>query len=128
MKFFFAFTLIIFCKTQVTGQEIDKFRTNTLTMQTLVEGVWINKETINFSTIIVFDYASEKIKLFVNKNEEFDIVKIKTELNSIFFKVIDPEGNVCDFEISSITFEGKIIGVIRLYTANNTYSFTVNKI
>ena len=128
MKYFFAITIALLCKTQVIAQQIDKFKSTTLTMETLENGVWVNKGTKEYSTTIIFDYTSEKIKLFINKNVEFDIVNIKDELNSIFFKVNDPDGNECDFEITSITFEGKIIGLIRLYTSNNTYSFTVNKI
>lgn len=128
MKILIVSFLVVLFSNKVNAQSIEKFKTNTLTTSTLVNGVWVDKGTVNFSANIIFDYASDKIKFSSTKIEEFDIVNVKTESNSKFYKVLDSDGEECFFQIGNVIFEGKTITIVTHYTSKNNYSYSVTKI
>ena len=127
MKILIISFLLVLFSSKANAQSIEKFKTSTLTTSTLVNGAWIDKGTVNFSTIIVFDYVAKKIKFYSTQIEEFDILDVKNESNSKLYRVKDSDGTECFFQIGSVIFEGKTIAIVSLYTSKNSYSYAVTK-
>ena len=127
MKILIISFLLVLFSSKVYSQSIEKFKTSTLTTSTLINGAWADKGTVNFSTIIVFDYAAKKIKFYSTQIEEFDILDVKNESDSKFYRVKDSDGIECFFQIGSVIFEGKTIPIVSHYTSKNSYSYVVTK-